>query len=75
MNRRDRLLRQVHLQRIVVTLTSGETFDGLLADADDNSVRLVDVFAVDEKSRVSVDGEMYLPRANVSYMQNPGGKP
>ena len=75
MNRRDRLLRQVHLQRFVVTLGSGETFDGLLADADDNSVRLVDVFAVDEKSRVSVDGEMYLPRLNISYMQNTGGRP
>ena len=75
MNRRDRLLRQVHLQRIVITMTTGETFDGLLSDADDNSVRIVDVFAVDEKNRVSVDGEMYLPRANVSYMQNPGGRP
>ena len=75
MNRRDRLLRQVHLQRFVITLGSGETFDGLLADADDNCVRLVDVFAVDEKSRVSVDGEMYLPRLNISYMQNTGGRP
>jgi hypothetical protein len=74
-NRRDRLLRASHLQRFVVTLGSGETFDGLLADADDNSVRLVDVFAVDEKSRVSVDGEMYLPRLNISYMQSPGGRP
>jgi hypothetical protein len=74
-NRRDRLLRQVHLVRFVVTLGSGETFDGLLADADDNSVRLVDVFAVDEKSRVAVDGDMYLPRLNISYMQSPGGRP
>lgn len=73
MNRRDRLLRQVHLQRFVVTLGSGETFDGLLADADDNTVKLVDAYAVDEKSRQSVDGEMYLPRLNISYMQSPNG--
>ena len=75
MNRRDRLLRQVHLQRFIVTLTSGETFDGLLADADDNSVKLVGAFAIDEKIRESVDGDLYLPRAKIAYMQNPGGRP
>jgi PhoPQ-activated pathogenicity-related protein len=74
-NRRDRLLRQVHLQRFIVTLTSGETFDGLLADADDNSVKLVGAFAIDERSRESVDGDLYLPRAKIAYMQNPGGRP
>ena len=71
MNRRDRLLRQVHLQRFIVTLTSGETFDGLLADADDNTVKLVGAFAVDAKNRESVDGDLYLPRIKVLYMQAP----
>ena len=75
MNRRDRLLRQVHLQRFIVTLTSGETFDGLLADTDDNSVKLVGAFAIDEKSRESVDGDLYLPRVKIAYMQNPEGRP
>ena len=75
MNRRDRLLRQVHLARFIVTLTSGETFDGLLADADDNSVKLVGAFAIDEKSRKSVDGDLYLPRSKVAYMQSPEGRP
>ena len=75
MNRRDRLLRQVHLQRFIVTLTSGETFDGLLADADDNSVKMVGAFAIDEKSREQVDGDLYLPRARIAYMQNPEGRP
>jgi len=74
-NRRDRLLRQVHLQRFIVTLTSGETFDGLLADADDNSVKLVGAFAIDEKNRESVDGDLYLPRSRIAYMQSPGGRP
>jgi hypothetical protein len=74
-NRRDRLLRQVHLQRFVVTLTNGETFDGLLADADDNSVKLVGAFAIDEKSRESVDGDLYLPRTQIRYMQTPEGRP
>ena len=75
MNRRDRLLRQVHLQRFIVTLTSGETFDGLLADVDDNSVKLVGAFAVDANNRETVDGDLYLPRSKVLYMQNPEGRP
>jgi len=75
MNRRDRLLRAAHLERFVVTLTSGETFDGLLADADDNSVKLVGAYAVSDKESVSVDGDLYLPREKIAYMQNPGGRP
>jgi len=74
-NRRDRLLRQVHFQRFIVTLTSGETFDGLLADADDNTVKLVGAFAVDEKNRQSIDGDLYLPREKIAYLQNPEGRP
>lgn len=75
MNRKDRLLRAAHLERFVVTLTSGETFDGLLADCDDNSVKLVGASAVSDTETVSVDGDLYLPRDKVAYMQNPGGRP
>jgi len=74
-NRRDRLLRQVHLQRFIVTLTSGDTFDGLLADADDHTVKLVGAFAVDAKNREPVDGDLYLPREKIAYLQNPEGRP
>ena len=75
MNRRDRLLRQVHLGRFIVTLTTGETFDGLLADADDHTVKLVGAFAIDEKNREQVDGDLYLPREKIAYLQNPEGRP
>jgi hypothetical protein len=37
MARRDRLIRQALRERFVVTLRSGETFDGLLLDADDKT--------------------------------------
>jgi len=74
-NRRDRLLRQVHFQRFIVTLVSGDTFDGLLADADDNSVKLVGAFAVDAKNREPVDGDLYLPRTQIRYMQSPEARP
>jgi len=75
MNRKDRLLRAAHLERFVVTLTTGETFEGLLADCDDNSVKLVGASAVSESETVAVDGDIYLPREKIAYMQNPGGRP
>jgi len=70
--RKDRLLRQLLRERFVVTLRHGESFDGLLADADDKTVRLVDAFALDGKNRVSVDGDLFIPRGEVVYMQRPG---
>lgn len=57
----------------MVTLTSGETFDGLLMDADDKTVHLVDAQGVDGSNRVKVDGGLFLPRDRVAYMQRPGG--
>lgn len=71
MARPDRLMRQALRERFVVTMSSKETFEGLLLDADDKTVRLVDAFAIDGSSRISVDGDLYLPRAEVSYMQRP----
>ena len=70
--RRDRLLKQLLRDRFVVTLRGGESFDGLLADADEKTVRLVDAFALDGKNRMSVDGELFIPRGEVVYMQRPG---
>jgi small nuclear ribonucleoprotein (snRNP)-like protein len=70
--RKDRLLRQLLRERFVITLRHGESFDGLLADVDTNTVRLVDAFALDGKNRVSVDGELFVPRGEVVYMQRPG---
>ena len=71
MSRRDRLIRQVLRERFVVTLVGGESFDGLLMDIDDQTIQLVDAFALDGNSRVSVDGTVYLRRSEVSYMQKP----
>lgn len=72
MNRRDRLVRQSLRNRFVFTLRSGETFEGLLLDADATTVHVADAFALQGQSpRVAVDGELYLPRAEVVYMQRP----
>jgi hypothetical protein len=61
------------LTRYVVTLTTGEAFDGLLESAEGGVLRLVEAYAVDESSRVKVDGAVYLDRSKVAYMQQPGG--
>lgn len=71
MARPDRLIRQALRDRFVVTLRTKETFEGLLLEADDKTIRLVDAFALDGSSRVAVDGDLYLPRAEVSYLQRP----
>lgn len=70
--RRDRLLKQLLRDRFVVTLRGGQSFDGLLVDADDKTVRLVDAFALDGKNRAAVDGDLFIPRAEIVYLQRPG---
>lgn len=67
--RADRLLRHLIKERFVITLKSGESFDGLLADVDVKTIRLVNAWALADKDRVSVDGELFIPRAEIVYMQ------
>lgn len=69
--RRDRVLRQHLRERFVITLLSGETFDGLLDRWDESTLELVDGYAVTERARVQVDGRLFLPRPQVAYMQRP----
>jgi hypothetical protein len=70
---RDTIVRRALRERFVVTLRTGESFDGLLVDADEKTFRLADAWAVDGKNRVKVDGELFLPRTEVTYLQRPGG--
>lgn len=72
MPRRDKLVRQALRERFIATLRSGATFDGLLLDADEKTFRFADAYAVDGRNRVSVDGELFLPRGEVLYLQRPG---
>lgn len=71
---RDRLLKSLLRDRFVITLKTGETFDGLLDQWDDRNLLFVDAYAVTEKSRVQLDGAgLWLLRENVAYMQRIGG--
>lgn len=69
---RDRVIRaQVH-ERLLVTMDSGQTFDGLLVDADASTLMLANASVVSaDGSKVPADGHIYLPRFDVSYMQRP----
>jgi hypothetical protein len=71
--RRDRLLREYLRERFAVTMTTGETFDGLLDDHDESHVRLIDVITFDQQGqRAKVDGALLLPRSGIAYMQRTG---
>lgn len=72
MLKRDKLIRAALRERFIATLRNGETFDGLLLDADEKTYRFANAYAVDAKGRVSVDGELFIPREEVIYIQRPG---
>lgn len=57
----------------MVTMQGGESFEGLLLDADEKTLHLVEAHALSGKASVPVDGALFLPRAQVSYLQKPGG--
>jgi hypothetical protein len=71
---RDRLLKKLIRERFHVTLTSGESFDGLLDEWDAKHLVFVDAgtrMPLDhaQTQRVPVSGKLFLPRDRISYMQ------
>ena len=72
MSRADRLLKRHIRTRYLVTLATGEAFDGVLIDADERHIVLADVESVAPNGdRLTVDGHLWLPRPGVAYMQLP----
>ena len=66
------VLRDVLRERVIVTMKSGEAFDGVLMAADDRAWELVNAKALGVGERgadVPVDGSVILPRDNVAYCQ------
>lgn len=69
---KDRIVASHTLQRTVVTLKTGETFDGLVRDADARTLVLVKASSMTQgKDPIPVDGALYLDRADVAYLQRP----
>lgn len=69
---RDRLLKKTLRNRYIITLKSGETFDGLLDDWDRQQIVLIAASVVTESNaRVKIDGDIRLDRVNIAYSQRP----
>lgn len=71
---RDRLLRKLLRERFQITLTTGESFDGLLDEWDGKHLTFVDagvIEAVGENRtrRQPVDGLLFLQRDRIAYVQ------
>ncbi len=66
------LLDQRLRERFVVTLVTGETFNGLLMEADERTVILRDAQVLASDGKVApVDGELLLRREAIAYLQHP----
>lgn len=73
-DRTGQVLRQHLRERVIVTLASGEAFDGVLYRADDRTWELVNAKALgvgDRGADVPVDGSVLIPALNVAYCQRP----
>lgn len=68
----ESLLAERLLERFIVTVEGGRTFDGLLKAVDDRTIVLVDCSAISKDDRpFPVDGEVVLRRDSIAYMQKP----
>lgn len=72
----DRIMQAAVRSRFVVTLHGGETIEGLLVEADDRVIVLLQASQVTPGgTRVGIDGAVYLERREVAYLQRPDGLP
>lgn len=70
-SRRDRIMRAHLRYRLVVTMIDDATWDGVLIDADDRTLVLREVQAVQKDgTRVPADGEVLVQRSDVAYVQS-----
>lgn len=70
MARADRVVRQYLRTRFGITMKSGQTWTGVLLEADDRTLRLSEarLLGVDG-AETKADGHVFLPRDDVAYMQ------
>lgn len=68
---RNRALARHVRERFLVTNLSGQTWDGLLQDWDDEHLVFVNVKAHDKGQWVPLDGELWLQRTVIDFMQRP----
>lgn len=72
--RLPRAVRDRVCQRVIVSLKSGEAFEGVLFEADAGALVLRDASAVaaaEDRSDLPLDGELLVLMADVAYIQRP----
>ena len=70
---RSLIRRRLVRDRVLVTMAAGEAFEGVLLEADDRHLVLVDAAQVTTTGdRVQADGQLWLPVSNVAYLQKTG---
>lgn len=68
--RPDRILKSYIRQSFLITTFSGQTWSAVVMDADERTLSLLDAELVStDGSRTKADGQVFLPRADVAYMQ------
>ena len=65
------LLDSIIRERVVVTLKDGQAFRGLFNNADKNTLTLLDVEYLKPEGTTKVDGEVFIPREHIAYIQRP----
>ncbi len=70
MARADRVIRPYLRTRFGVTMKSGQTWTGVLLEVDERSLRLAEARLIGaDGSETKADGNVFLPRGDVAYMQ------
>lgn len=70
MARADRVVKQYLRTRFVVTMKPGQTWSGVLLEADNQTLRLSEARLINsDGSETAADGNVFLPRSDVAYMQ------
>jgi hypothetical protein len=68
----DPLAKGLVLDRVLVTMADQSTWRGLLSAIDDRTLHMVDVEQLSpDGSSLDVAGAVYLPRADIAYVQRP----
>lgn len=68
--RADRVVKQYLRTRFGVTMKSGQTWSGVLLEADALTLRLSEARLINpDGTETAADGSVLLPRADVAYMQ------
>lgn len=72
--RLPRAIKNRTFEQVVVTLKTGETFSGLLYEADGGAIVLTKSSAIgagENRSDVPLDGELLILLPDVAYIQKP----